>query len=154
MRRRLFSTFRSDGNVDSGLFAAALSPLVDVLTLLLVALLRTYSADPPVEVPEADFRLATSGREVGVPRGPVVIDVGLDGLYVDGWRVAATQFQARQEGVRIEPLYAALLQRPGDAALVRAHADLPWSMLSRVLATAREAGRRDVRLVARKSASL
>ena len=42
---------------------AALAPMVDVLTILLVFLLRTWSTDPPVRPDDPSFQLPLSVEE-------------------------------------------------------------------------------------------
>lgn len=136
-----------------GLSAAALAPMVDLFTLLLVAVLRTWTADPPVEIPEPDFRLPISRQESSLDRG-VTVDVGLDGLYVEGWRAGSAKWWANSDQVLISDVYEALQGRGADRVLVRAHADAPWSLVGKVLFTAQQAGYRDVELVATSRASL
>ena len=63
MRRRgLFS--RGGSASAAKLSTASLAPMVDMLTILVVAVLRTWSTDPPVEIPEANFSLPISAQEV------------------------------------------------------------------------------------------
>ena len=57
--RRLFSRTPAP----SGPAVAALMPLVDIMTILLVAILRTWSTQPPLQPVEADFALPMSRAE-------------------------------------------------------------------------------------------
>lgn len=136
----------------AALGAAALAPLVDLLTLLVVALLRGQSADPPVVV-EPGFALPTSRQERPAGAPALTVDLGQRGLYLDGWRVGAAAAALEGEG-RVEPLYAALLRSEKGPLRLRVDARLPFSALDRLLLTAREAGYAEVELVATRATSL
>lgn len=151
MRRRLFGARATSGG--GGLATGALAPLVDLLTLLLVAVLRTGSADPPADLAEDGFTLPLTREETPAPRG-VTIDVGTGGLYVDGWRAGSAGYWTESEAVLITDLYGPLEQHGGSSAVVRAHAQAPWSLVGKVLLTAQQAGYTEITLVAESRASL
>ncbi len=152
MRRRLFQTSGSGALV--GLSTGALAPMVDLFTLLIVAVLRTWSAEPPAETPEGDLTLPVSRSEVAPGRG-VMVDVGRDGLYVDGWRAGSAAYWASADGALVTDLYGPLQQRVGQKTVViRAHADAPWQLVGKVLLTAQQAGFEEVSVVAESAASL
>ncbi len=150
MRRRLF---KSSALPATGLDAIALAPLVDLLTLLLVAVLRTWSADPPPNLAEEGFVLPLTREEAAPPRG-LTIDIGMGGLYVDGWRAGNAGYWTDADALLITDLYGPLEQRGETRAIVRAHADAPWTLVGKVLLTAQQAGYTDVVLVAESRASL
>ena len=128
--------------------------MVDLFTLLIVAVLRTWSAEPPAETPEGDLDLPRSRAEVPPPRG-VVVDVGEEGLYVDGWRAGSATYWASADGVLVTDLYAPLQQRAGQGTVViRARAGAPWQLVGKVLFTAQQAGFEQVSVVAESRASL
>jgi len=152
MRRRLFQ--QSASTTTAGLSTGALAPMVDLFTLLIVAVLRTWSAEPPAETPEGDLILPVSRSEVAPGRG-VMVDVGLDGLYVDGWRAGSAAYWASAEGALVTDLYGPLQQRVGQKTVViRAHAEAPWQLVGKVLLTAQQAGFEEVSVVAESAASL
>lgn len=148
--RRLFA---ARAPATTGLTTGALAPMVDLFTLLIVAVLRTWSAEPPVEIPEPDFRLARTRAESPPQRG-VVIDIGQEGLYVDGWRAGSAKYWADSEDALVTDLYAPLQQQGGRTATIRAHADAPWKLVGKVLLTAQQAGYEQVSVVAESNASL
>lgn len=151
-RRALFGgARRADGQIS----AAALAPMVDMMTILVVAILRTWSTDAPVDVPEADFRLPLSAQERPQAQG-IVVDVGMEGLYVEGWRAGSAAFWVQSEDVLIQDLYEALQAIGARQATltVRAHEDAPWALVGKVLFTAQQAGFENVELVAVSRASL
>lgn len=147
--RRLFRP----ASHSSGPALAALMPLVDILTILLVAILRTWSSQPPLQPVEADFALPLSRAE-GEPSLSMAIDVGMEGIYVDGFRAGSSQYWSTADAVLIPGVLDALAAAGPDRVRVRAHADAPWQLVGKVLSTAQEAGVADVELVAISRASL
>jgi len=127
--------------------------MVDLFTILVVAVLRTWSTDAPIEVPESNFILPISAQESPTRRG-VTVDVGADGLYVEGWRAGSASWWTDNEDVLIQEMYEALQAHGGERATIRAHQDAPWSLVGKVLFTARQAGYANVELVAVSRASL
>lgn len=149
-RARLFR--RSVEPAGVGLDVGALAPMVDMMTLLLVFLLRTYSTDLAPAPPEGPFALADTQSEDG-RKGGVEILVSAEAIFVNGQRIAAWQY-AGDEGT-IGPLYDMLLQsRPKVRAEVHADASVPWKRLSRVLATAQAAGVEQIALVGAHSGGM
>lgn len=121
-----------------GLDVGALAPMVDMMTLLLVFLLRTYSADAAPMPPEGPFELASTASQDERHAGTEIL-VSNVAVYVDGHRIAAWEF-VEGEGV-IRPLYDRLLAARGKtSAEVHADKSVEWHQLSRVLATAKAAG--------------
>lgn len=149
--RRLFTRSASSGG--QGLGPAALAPMVDMLTILLVAILRSWSADPPLQLPEPDMVLPISGQETPAPR-VLAVDVGADGLYVDGSRAGSADYWQKAEGVLITDVYEALLSQGTTRVTIRAHESAPWELVGKVLYTAQQAGYDDIQLVAVSRASL
>jgi biopolymer transport protein ExbD len=150
VRRRLFR--RAEEGTAPGLDVGALAPLVDMMTLLLVFLLRSYSTEPAPTPPSGPFELPGTVSED--PRHAAVeILVSPEAVWVDGRRTIATAYIPADSVVR--ELYDPLLAIRGRTR-VEIHADksIPWSVLSRVLHTARAAGYTDVALVAANTGSL
>ncbi len=146
---RLFRTRGAGGSTE----LAALTPMVDVLTILLVAILRTWNTQPPIAPPESGFALPMTTGEVE-PGPGVVVDIGVDGMYVNGYRTGASAYWSQSADVMIEEMYDVLQSVSGTRVVIRAHADAPWSLLGKVLYTAQQAGYQDVELVALSRASL
>lgn len=141
--RRLF---RSEAPAGVGLDVGALAPMVDMMTLLLVFLLRTYSTEPAPRPPEGDFALA--GTTSVDPRRPAVeILVSAEAVWIDGRRVIATPYLPEAGLVRevYDPL---LLVRDQRRVEVFADRTVPYGALRKVLASARAAGFEEVALVA------
>jgi biopolymer transport protein ExbD len=135
-----------------GLDVGALAPMVDMMTLLLVFLLRTYSHEAAPQPPDGRIELAGTVSEDPRKPGTVVI-VSKDAVYVDGHRTVAIAYLPPDLLVRevYDPLLAARNKRR-----LEVHADraVPFGVLKRVLHTARAAGFEEISLVAANAASL
>ncbi len=149
--RRLFRKRAASAGV--GLSTTSLAPMVDMLTILVVAILRTWSTDPPIEIPEAGFALPMSAQELPLNKG-ITVDVGTEGLYVEGWRAGSAEYWTETDDVLISGIYEALQGVGGTRVTIRAHQDAPWSLVGKVLFTAQQAGYDNVELVAMSRASL
>jgi len=149
-RRRLFRP--EEGGVGAGLDVGALAPMVDMMTLLLVFMLRSYATEPAPAPPVADFALAGTVSEDPRSRAVEVLVAG-DGVWVDGRRLAT--LTAGDPEVLVRPLYEALLKLRGPRR-VEVHADhrVSYAMLRRILYTARAAEYDEIALVAVNRASL
>jgi biopolymer transport protein ExbD len=126
--------------------------MVDMMTLLLVFLLRTWSTEAAPRPPEGAFELPGTTSED--PRRPAVeVLVSPEAVWIEGQRVVAVRYLPAEGLVReiYEPLLATRGQRR-----VEVHADrrVPWAVLKRVLYAARAARCEDIALVAANEASL
>ena len=147
--RRLFRHESSS----SGPALAALQPLVDIMTILLVAILRTWSSQPPLVPVETDFALPLSRAE-GEPSLSMAIDVGMEGIYIDGFRAGSSAYWTQADALLIPEVLDALHAAGPRRVRVRAHKDAPWRLVGKVLSSAQQAGVADVELVAISQASL
>lgn len=133
------------GSLSPGLDIGALAPMVDMMTVLLVLLLRSYATDPAPMPPEGRLELADTLTED--PRRPAVeILVSDEAIYVNGHRVIAVAYLPDQLLVRelYDPL---LVMRGRDRVEVHAHRLVTWRTLERVLHTAQAAGYSEIALV-------
>jgi biopolymer transport protein ExbD len=152
MRLRRLRSRREDP-ASRELAAPALTPLVDMMTLVLLFLLRAWSADPPVGLVESGFDLPISAVESPVDRR-LTVDVGSSGIHVDGRRVVGTRFYEVSEETLVREVYDVMLRRSGEPVALRVDADVPWIVVRKVLFTLHEAGVSDVSLVAASRAGL
>ena len=148
--RRLF---KKQTTASGGLQAAALAPMVDLFTILVVAVLRASSPEPPIEVPEPDFDIPLTVQEHPTMKG-VIVDIGNNGIYVDGWRATSSEFWSNSDEVVISEVYSALQVRAENKLKIRADADVHWDLVGKMLFTARQAGYQDIELVALSNTSL
>ncbi len=146
MRRLVPRRARSSGS-------GPLAPLVDVITILLVVLLKSYSIDAPVRPDDPDFALALSASEQ--PVGSAIdIDITREAIYVSGTRAAASSYYLEHEDLLIEELYSRLQGLGGRAVNVRVDGGIPYLLVRKVLFSAREAGVEKLTIVAQSRTGL
>ena len=147
--RRLFDT-----NVEQqGFSEAALAPMVDLFTLLVIAVLRASSPEPAIEMSDPTLNLPISTSEMARDSG-AVIEVGKQGVYLNGQRTTSTQYWLNQDELLIRELYQSLLHLSQSKAELRIHGKLPWKIVDQCLTTAQQAGYSDISIIALSSSSL
>ncbi len=149
MNRRLI---RPQAALTPGLDVGALAPMVDMMTLLMVFLLRTWSTEVAPAPPEGRFELASTTAE-GSRRPAVELMIASDAIYVEGRRVVSTA-AVHQDGLIREVYDPLMMMRSRGRVEVHAHAEVPYAVLRRVLHTARSAGYTELSLVAVNSGGL
>lgn len=132
---------------------AALTPMVDVFTLLLVFLLASFSTDDPVRPSDRGFALARTTSEQAVPQGHA-IDLTQEAIFLDDARVASSDFYIEHEEALVQELYWPLLKMEKGPLLIRSDAEMPYALLEKLIFTAREAGWKEIALVAQSKKSL
>lgn len=132
---------------------AATISMVDVLTVLLLFLLRAYSTDPPISSEDPGFELPTSASLDPVDPSRS-IEITQSGIYMDGNRRTSTQWYLEHDEDLVREIYTALQQSPQERLLVRADRETPYRLVRKVLFTAQQAGFNDITLVAQSRSSL
>jgi len=146
----LFSNARSRS---SGLGMVTLAPMVDIFTILVIAVLKASSPQPPLVLPEGAMELPLSAQE-DISMEQLVVDIGEDGIYVDGFRVTARQYWENSEEILITEVYSSLQQRAKREVKIRVDKDVPWSLISKTLHTAQQAGYEDIEMLVISKSSL
>lgn len=143
MRRLLRG--RAAPAVDAGLDIGALAPMVDMMTVLLVLLLRSYATDPAPMPPAGRLELGSTLSEDPRQSG-VEILISDEAIFVNGRRVIATAYLPSELMIReiYDPL---LMMRDRGRIEIHAHRLVTWAVLEKVLYTARSAGFSDIALV-------
>ena len=126
---------------------AAYPPLVDMLSILLFFMLRSFSMDSPVRPDDPDFHLPESSGREAVRLAPQV-DITTDAVYLDGERIAAADYYLTHEDALIPELYDDLQGGACRSINLRADAQVPYEILRKVIFTAQEAGVTRMDLVA------
>ena len=132
---------------------AALAPLVDLFTLLVVAILRSSSPEPALQMSDQNTELPISTSEI-TNQHNVTVEVGPEGIYVQNYRRASTKYWENQEEILIPELYKEMLRHSGKKIEIRIHSGLSWSVVEKVLFTLQQAGIQDIDLLAFSSSSL
>lgn len=133
--------------------SASLMPMVDVVMLLLVVLLRSYSMDPPVRPDDGDFSLPLTASEVPVEQA-IDIDVTGEVIQVSGQRTASSRHYLDHDDELIVELYSCLQGQAGKSVNVRVDADVPYVLVRKVMYSAQRAGVERMTLVAQSRAGL
>jgi biopolymer transport protein ExbD len=147
--RKLFTTKKST----SMLSVAALAPLIDIFTILVVAVLKSSSAASPPQLPESQTDLPLSAQEQPVLQ-MATIDIGKDGIYFNGVRVSSRAYWEEQDSPIIDELYTRMLLTPPKQIQIRADATVPWQLIDKTLATSRQVGCSNIELLAMNRDSL
>ena len=145
--------FSNASSRSSGLGMATLAPMVDIFTILVIAVLKASSPQPPLVLPEGTMELPLSAQE-DISMEQLVVDIGKDGIYVDGFRVTARQYWENSEDILITEVYSSLQQRAKREVKIRVDKDVPWSLISKTLHTAQQAGYEDIEMLVISKSSL
>lgn len=141
-------------NRNSGhLSIATLAPMVDIFTILVIAVLRASSPQAPLILPEATMELPISMQETIAPE-LLVLDIGQDGIYIDGFRITSRAFWEESDSALITEVYQSLQQQAKTQVKIRVDQDVPWSLLSKALHTAQQAGYQDIEMLVISNTSL
>ena len=150
MKRPLFRASRTRNSAFS---VAAFAPMVDIFTILVIAVLRSSSPEPPMQVPEVDFEPALSQQERGHLQA-IQIDIAKEGIYLDGYRISSRRYWEDSEELLIPELQT-LLQQLGQTQLqIRSDSSIPWKLTQKILLSAQQAGYQDIELLALSNSSL
>ena len=93
----------------NGLGVATLAPMVDIFTILVIAVLKASSPQAPVVLPEGSMELPLSNQE-NISVEHLVVDIAKEGIYVDGFRVTAREYWEQSEDILISEVYSSLQQ--------------------------------------------
>ena len=137
----------------SQLSRSALTPMVDVFTLLLVALLASYSTDEPVRQSGRGFALPRTTATEAVAQG-TTLDLTDEGIYLEDKRLAASEYYLEENQDLIKEVYWPLLQMEKGSSLIRSDETIAYRLLEKLIFTAQEAGWEKISLVAQAKSSL
>ena len=132
------SIFASRKRHQATLSAAAFAPMIDLFTILVVAVLRGAAPETPLNLPSQQLQLPISQSESAPSQG-IVIDIAGDGIYVDGRRATGIKYWEKSDELLIPAVYQRLQQRPGETSDC-SDEEVSWSLISKVLLTAQQAG--------------
>ena len=137
----------------NGLGVATLAPMVDIFTILVIAVLKASSPQAPLTLPEGNMELPLSAQE-SISLEQLVVDIAKDGIYVDGFRVTARAYWEQSQDILITEVYSSLQQQAKKEVKIRVDKEVPWSLISKTLHTAQQAGYEDIELLVISTSSL
>ena len=171
---RKFGTFRKNGfGMGGGGHGGAVSthaslnltPMIDLLTVVLVFLIKSYSVEPAFLTPTQNIALATTTSEQIAPDKAVLI-VGKDGVLIEGKLIVAfnkngvvdaKMLSAQGEILELRKALDAIAQKTKFIAernssvkftgtlILQADRELPFDSLKPILRTAGLAGFSDIK---------
>ena len=149
MKQRLFKKRGKSGYLQ----AAALTPMVDMLTLLLLFLLQSYSTDTPTNTRSESFSLPSTSAVAPLSQGLTMV-ITESGIFMNDLRITGTDQWVDGEDALIRPIYDTLNSLERSHLQIRADADIPYSVIRKVLFTSESAGWLELALVAEQRSSL
>ena len=150
MKKRLFKKHKAK---ETGFTVAALAPMVDIFTILVIAVLKSSSPEAPMSVPEPNFEPALSIQDRGHLKA-IQIDLGTEGIYLEGYRITSRKYWEESEELLIKELYTLLEQQGKKQVQIRSDHRIPWKLTRKVLLTAQQAGYENIELLALSNSSL
>jgi len=127
-----------------------MTSLVDMMVILVVFLLMSFSADNQIATASEGLQLPASSSKSSIPQG-LIVEVSLDHVMVAGRNVLPSETLADIDQAGLLPLISALKEATKDNAhekiLVQSDRRVQYSSLSQVLRACAEAGLVDVSLV-------
>jgi biopolymer transport protein ExbD len=131
-----------------------LTPMIDMMTILLVFLIKNYSTDPSYLTNTQSIELSRTTSETSAPDKPVLI-IGKDGVLLDGQTLVSfpqgVPSKAYLNSKVIPELMDALeVKKSSDAdftgtLILQADKSVPYTTLKPVLRTAGVAGFNDIK---------
>ena len=119
-----------------------LTSLIDVMTILLVFLMKSFSIEGNLITPAEDLTLPEStSREVPVP--VTTLEITADALSSDGERITGIDSFTDDDSLTIEPLAHWLGSRKSSASreiMLQADRRIPFSVIKRVMYTCSKTG--------------
>ncbi len=142
--------------VSNGHSRPQLTSLVDMMVILLVFLLKSFSVEGQLVSPSADLQLPRSTAET-VAEPELSLEVTTTGINLDGARVAGFPASAGLDSLVIAPLFDALVDlASGDEnqpITIQCDRRIDFAVLKRVLFTCNQAEYDDLSLLVLQEAS-
>jgi biopolymer transport protein ExbD len=128
------------GNADTGTFRPQLTSLVDVMAIILVFLIKTFSTEGNIITPSSDLELPVSSS-VKQPTPRWSIEISRDFILSDGAPIAPATSYARGDSLLIPELLAWLKDKrrlradTTSQALIQCDKDIPYAIVKKVMYT-------------------
>lgn len=130
-----------------------ITALVDILTILLIFLLKSFSPEGALLYAAQDLELPETTSRKGITEGDLVLSLSAHGLSLGGEPITSGEEMARGGGLLLPRLMAALEEAAPDGRsechiLVEGDRGVRFHMLHRVLFTCRQSGYEKLALAA------
>jgi biopolymer transport protein ExbD len=145
----------SISGASGGTFRPQLTSLIDVMTILLVFLIKNMAVEGQLITPSDDLELPVSSSEQP-PRPAFMVEITKTAVVVAGEVLAETGAIAGADSLMIPPLYtwiAAVQQMKADSALerevlIQCDREVEFDIVKRVMFTCSKAGFSDFSVLA------
>jgi biopolymer transport protein ExbD len=127
--------------------------MVDMLTLLLLFLLQSYSTDTPTNTRSESFNLPSTSANDPLANGLTMV-ISESGIFINDLRITGTEQWVEGDEALIRPIYETLNALERSRLQIRADEDIPYSVIRKVLFTSESAGWLELALVAEQRSSL
>lgn len=124
-------------------FKPQMTSLIDILTLLLVFLIQSFSAEGNLVTPSTDLTLPLSSSKKPA-RPSLMLELTRDGIVADGEQLASNGSFASSSDLLVKNVYAWLLAQKARVAqrqiVLQCDRDLEFNIVKRVMYTCSKAG--------------
>ena len=122
-------------------FKPQITSLIDVMTILLVFLMKSFSVEGNLITPSSDLTLpfSTAGE---TPEPVTSLEITTDALIAQGERITSLAAGTENDSLELPPLSEWLARRKGGSREIMLQADrrIPFSVIKRVLFTCSKSG--------------
>jgi biopolymer transport protein ExbD len=132
------------GKSETGTFRPQLTSLVDVMAIILVFLIKTFSTEGNIVTPSSDLELPVS-TSVKKPSPHWSIEIARNAVMSDGAFVASTTTFAKQDSLLIPELLSRLDSKrrlrndTTTQALIQCDKEVPYAIVKKVMYTCSKA---------------
>ena len=132
------------GRSDTGTFRPQLTSLVDVMAIILVFLIKTFSTEGNIITPSSDLELPVStSTKKPTPRWS--IEIARNSVMSEGTFIASTGAYAKKDSLLIPELYKWLENKrrlrsdTTSQALIQCDKEVPYAIVKKVMYTCSKA---------------
>lgn len=144
MERRYYS---DNTNEDEGTFRPQLTSLIDVMTILLVFLIKSFSVQGNLITPSPDLELPISISTIP-PKTMLSIEISKTGVLYEGTQIVQINEFAQNDTLLIEPLYHWMILQKSKSqnpkkdpqVLIQSDKEIEFNIVKRVMFTCSKAG--------------
>ena len=132
------------GRGDTGTFRPQLTSLVDVMAIILVFLIKTFSTEGNIITPSSDLELPVS-TSTKKPTPQWSIEIARNSVMSEGTFIASTGAYAKKDSLLIPELYKWLVNKrklrsdTSSQALIQCDKEVPYAIVKKVMYTCSKA---------------
>jgi biopolymer transport protein ExbD len=147
-RQKTISNLSGINDIQTDLIRPQMTSLIDILTLLLVFLIQSYSAEGNLITPSTDLQLPLSSSEV-LPKPALTLEITNTDVIGDNKKLSAISTFSSSESLLIAPVFKWLSHKKAAAAstviaqkpvIIQCDRAVPFNVVKRVMYTCSKAG--------------